>query len=90
VSWNVSLFHYRNHGDDFGRVLVGIQIPSSDANEVKLQDFLDNLGYVCTEETEGVQKIHDRRRQQLRLLLPGRDHRAHHLTLENLFLPVWS
>jgi len=48
MSWNVSLFHYRNHGDDFGRVLVGIQV--EDRCE-RLQDFLDNLGYEYTEET---------------------------------------
>lgn len=28
--WNISLFHYRNHGADFGRVLVGIQVPAAD------------------------------------------------------------
>ena len=49
MSWNVSLFHYRNHGDDFGRVLVGIQVGKSCA---RLQDFLDNLGYSYTEETD--------------------------------------
>ena len=41
--WNISLFHYRNHGADFGRVLVGIQVPPSE--EVDFQNFLDNLGY---------------------------------------------
>mmetsp|Transcript_12852 Transcript_12852/g.24128 ORF Transcript_12852/g.24128 Transcript_12852/m.24128 type:complete len:585 (-) Transcript_12852:57-1811(-) len=48
MSWNVSLFHYRNHGDDFGRVLVGIQVGQSCK---KLEDFLKNLGYSYTEET---------------------------------------
>jgi len=49
MSWNVSLFHYRNHGDDFGRVLVGIQVPEKcDKN---LQSFLSNLGYRYEEET---------------------------------------
>ena len=47
---NVSLFHYRNHGDDFGRVLVGIQVPE-DSNGA-LQSFLDTLGYRCVEETD--------------------------------------
>lgn len=46
---NVSLFHYRNHGDDFGRVLVGIQVPQNLGNS--LQSFLDNLGYRYVEET---------------------------------------
>lgn len=50
MSWNVSLFHYRNHGDDFGRVLVGIQVPEKcDKN---LQGFLKTLGYRYVEETE--------------------------------------
>ena len=41
--WNISLFHYRNHGADFGRVLAGIQVPSADHAE--FQGFLDGLGY---------------------------------------------
>lgn len=41
--WNISLFHYRNHGADFGRVLVGMQVPPSE--KVDFQQFLDNLGY---------------------------------------------
>ena len=49
MSWNVSLFHYRNHGDDFGRVLVGIQVP--DSADKNLQSFLNNLGYRYVEET---------------------------------------
>lgn len=41
--WNVSLFHYRNHGADYGRILVGIQVP---AHELALfQRFLASLGY---------------------------------------------
>jgi threonine dehydratase len=48
MSWNVSLFHYRNHGDDFGRVLVGIQVGKTCA---RLEDFLSKLGYSYTEET---------------------------------------
>ena len=50
VSWNISLFHYRNHGDDFGRVLVGIQIPQAD-EEKRVQAILSKLGYRFTEET---------------------------------------
>jgi threonine dehydratase len=49
MGWNVSLFHYRNHGDDFGRVLVGIQVTESD--DKKLKSFLGNLGYRYEEET---------------------------------------
>ena len=47
--WNISLFHYRNHGADFGRVLVGMQVPPSDTAAFK--DFLDNLGYPHWDET---------------------------------------
>lgn len=50
IDLNVSLFHYRNHGDDFGRVLVGIQVPPSSGKT--LQQFLDNLGYRYVEETD--------------------------------------
>jgi threonine dehydratase len=42
-AWNISLFHYRNHGADFGRVLVGIQVPAEQNEE--FQAFLDGLGY---------------------------------------------
>jgi len=47
--WNISLFHYRNHGSDYGRVLAGIQVPRS-ARERLLQ-HLDELHYPYTEET---------------------------------------
>lgn len=47
--WNISLFHYRSHGADFGRVLVGMQVPPGDKS--KLQAFLDGLGYEYAEET---------------------------------------
>src|SRR3989344_161606 len=47
--WNISLFHYRSHGADFGRVLVGMQVPSKDKK--KFREFLDSLGYEYTEET---------------------------------------
>lgn len=50
IDWNVSLFHYRNHGDDFGRVLVGIQVP--DEHDKNLRTFLDTLGYRYAEETD--------------------------------------
>ena len=48
--WNISLFHYRNHGSDYGRVLVGIQVPPGDRR--RFQAFLDGLGYPYQEETE--------------------------------------
>ena len=47
--WNISLFHYRNHGSDYGRVLVGIQVPPADRR--RFQAFLDGLGYPYVEET---------------------------------------
>lgn len=47
--WNISLFHYRNHGADFGRVLVGMQVPPKDKKA--FEDFLENLGYEYAEET---------------------------------------
>jgi threonine dehydratase len=47
--WNISLFHYRNHGAAYGRVLVGAQVPAQDKND--FQCFLDELGYVYREET---------------------------------------
>jgi len=47
--WNISLFHYRNHGADYGRVLVGMQVPPSD--KAAFRKFLDRLGYPSVEET---------------------------------------
>ncbi len=48
--WNISLFHYRNHGADFGRVLVGMQVPPTDTAE--FTKFLDHLGYPHWDETD--------------------------------------
>ncbi|MCB1770802.1 MAG: threonine ammonia-lyase, biosynthetic, partial [Candidatus Competibacteraceae bacterium] len=48
--WNISLFHYRNHGSDHGRVLVGIQVP--DAERPQFHQYLHELGYPFWEETE--------------------------------------
>ena len=48
-NWNISLFHYRNHGADFGRVLVGIQVPPSERED--FSHFLEGLGYGYQEET---------------------------------------
>ncbi len=47
--WNISLFHYRNHGADYGRVLVGMQVPPSEKRV--FHEFLDRLGYPSVEET---------------------------------------
>ncbi len=49
AGWNISLFHYRNHGADVGRVLVGMQVPPSD--KAKFKKFLDSLGYRYIEES---------------------------------------
>jgi threonine dehydratase len=48
--WNISLFHYRNHGADYGRVLVGIQVPRASRKEFRAS--LVELGYVHWEETD--------------------------------------
>lgn len=47
--WNISLFHYRNHGAAYGRVLVGIQVP--DNEKQRFQTFLDDLHYTYYDET---------------------------------------
>jgi threonine dehydratase len=49
-TWNISLFHYRNHGADFGRVLVGMQVPPEEKKRFK--EFLDTLSYEYVEESE--------------------------------------
>ncbi len=48
-AWNISLFHYRNHGADYGRVLIGIQVLPEQQDE--FQSFLDGLGYRYWNET---------------------------------------
>lgn len=48
--WNISLFHYRNHGADFGRVLIGLQVPPAELNTFSA--FLDKLGYPYWDETQ--------------------------------------
>ena len=53
--WNITLFHYRNHGSDIGRVLAGIQVPTTDQRQ--FADFLRQIadaGYSWVEETENV------------------------------------
>jgi threonine dehydratase len=47
--WNISLFHYRNHGSDYGRVLAGIQVPS--AERADFLQHLNDLHYAYAEET---------------------------------------
>jgi len=47
--WNISLFHYRNHGADYGRVLVGMQVPRTEMGAFKV--FLRKLGYPYADET---------------------------------------
>jgi threonine dehydratase len=50
MHWNISLFHYRNHGSDYGRVLAGVQVPAGDA--ARFAQHLRELSYVYTEETD--------------------------------------
>lgn len=47
--WNISLFHYRNHGADYGRVLIGLQVPGDET--AAFQRFLSEIGYDYAEET---------------------------------------
>ncbi len=47
--WNISLFHYRNQGADYGRILVGIQVPRGDS--AALREFLDSLNYPYEDES---------------------------------------
>jgi threonine dehydratase len=47
--WNISLFHYRNQGADYGRILVGLQVPQAD--DQAFAQFLQTLGYPYVEET---------------------------------------
>jgi threonine dehydratase len=50
ADWNISLFHYRNHGAAYGRVLCGMQVPTS--KRAEFQSFLDGLGYSYCKETD--------------------------------------
>lgn len=50
TGWNISLFHYRNYGSEYGRVLLGIQVPDED--EIRFQDFLKNTGYSYRNECD--------------------------------------
>ena len=49
-NWNISMFHYRNHGSAYGRVLVGLQVP--DGDKARLLSYLQELGYAFHEETD--------------------------------------
>jgi threonine dehydratase len=49
-NWNISLFHYRNHGADYGRILVGLQVPAHEKRELKA--FLKTIGYRHWDETD--------------------------------------
>jgi threonine dehydratase len=49
-NWNISIFHYRNHGADVGRIVVGVQVPPEESSD--WQTFLDGLGYRYVDETE--------------------------------------
>lgn len=51
-SWNLTLFHYRNHGADIGKVLAGISVPPRE--NLTFQKFLEDLGYKCQDETENM------------------------------------
>lgn len=48
--WNISLFHYRNHGAAFGRVLVGFEVPTHDL--INFQTFLEDVGYTYVDESD--------------------------------------
>jgi threonine dehydratase len=50
--WNISLFYYRNHGADYGRVLIGMQVP--DAERGNIDAFLADIGYPYAEETQNM------------------------------------
>ena len=48
--WNITLFHYRNHGADYGRVLMGVDVPQED--DAAFIEFLNHVGYVYHDETD--------------------------------------
>ncbi|MHB0990210.1 MAG: threonine ammonia-lyase, biosynthetic [Burkholderiales bacterium] len=50
--WNISLFHYRNHGADYGRILAGIQVPPQERDDFHAS--LDRLGYPYWDETQNI------------------------------------
>jgi len=50
TDWNISLFHYRNHGSDYGRILAGIDVPQDETE--MLEEHLSDLGYAHWEESD--------------------------------------
>ena len=50
--WNISMFHYRNHGADYGRVLIGMQVPESEMKP--FTECLKTIGYRYWDETNNV------------------------------------
>ena len=50
TDWNISLFHYRNHGSDYGRILAGIDVPQEETDD--LEAHLADLGYAHWEESD--------------------------------------
>lgn len=52
-NWDITLFNYRNHGNDVGKVLCGFVIPE-DSSEEEFHQYLENVGYKYTDETENV------------------------------------
>ena len=48
--WNISLFHYRNHGAAYGRILIGIQVPESSRPE--FPEFIESLGFPAFDEPD--------------------------------------
>jgi len=52
IKWNISLFHYRNHGSAFGRILTGIQVPDEELEE--FTSYLNDLHYPFWEETDNI------------------------------------
>ena len=49
-NWNISMFHYRNHGAAYGRALVGLDVPQNEKDA--LDKYLQDLGYQYWEETD--------------------------------------
>ena len=49
-NWNISIFHYRNHGSDVGRIVVGVQVPSGEGSA--WLDFLKGLSYDWVDESQ--------------------------------------
>ena len=50
AGWNISLFHYRNQGADYGRILVGLQVPAKD--QPSYDRYLQTMGYAYVDETD--------------------------------------